>query len=521
MLSLLRVAVEVARAAAAAMSSSLSPTKPIFVGALILGGFLALLLSTEDVGLGAQEDGSNAWPYLMEDWYDRLAYQQRGRWIASGGTPYLQEFSEYPQLSTWLMGAPYLFFDHGVKEGEPFQSSEAAHALLADAGLSPRSAESVFDELCKRVSDSSAGDSAYLVRMASRLALEGDLDESHVREVLGSAAREQAREREELLRNRRPYGDWHHGLMGLFYFGLLVLTTANLRRMGRSPWWALLLLLPASLFFGFNRFDMVVTFLVGATLFAHLRGRRRLTALLIGLAIMTKWYPVVLVPLLLSHDFHSTRLAMIGRGEPAALGRVFLDAVLFPGLIVVAVIVTVLGICWAWDGGGLEAVKFVFDWHANVRKPNHSSLLHALTHPDRWGWLQASARPQLELLFKALQLAPGFVLACFVIRTRRALLLGCLAATLGSMVFSEFFSPQWVIWVTALAVLLAPTQRRFLALLVGLELVMYLQLPLFHHHSQAVSEFSGFWFVNSLRIAVVVLFFVVTLFSFFQEQRRA
>ncbi|MEM7309631.1 MAG: glycosyltransferase family 87 protein [Planctomycetota bacterium] len=485
----------------------------LLAGAVVAAALAALLL-THEVGLGEPRGGPNpaasrAHPFLLEDTYDRLAYQQRGRWLASGGTPYLDEFSEYPQLTTWLMGLPYLVIEHGVERGEPHGSIRAAWAELERGGVPPE----VARELCPlppaKMPDVGA--------VATRLARFAELDRAAARGALEAARAASQRRDEELLSTREAYGSAHHVTMACWYLVLLTLAALNLRRLGHAPGWALLLLLPASLYFGFNRFDLVVTSLVALALHLQLSGRRRGAGFVLGVAIMTKWSPIVLLPLFLSQNVRLLRAPPEPGAEPADWRTALIQGAIVPGALAGVVIVALLGVTFFWHGGGVDAVRFVFDWHANVRQPNHSSFLAILTNPDSWGWFEPSARGSLERVFKLLQLAPGFLLALLPVRSNRALLLGCLTATLFSIVFSEFFSPQWVIWVTALGLLLAPRSRLLLALVVALEVVMYVQLPYLWYAAQASGDFASFWTITSVRMALLLVFLAVALALFVRE----
>ena len=71
----------------------------VLTGLAVAGGWLALMLALG----GEWETGDSEWPRALEDANDVMAYQKRGAWLASGGRPYLDEFSEYPQLTTWVM----------------------------------------------------------------------------------------------------------------------------------------------------------------------------------------------------------------------------------------------------------------------------------------------------------------------------------------------------------------------------------------------------------------------------------
>lgn len=502
----------------------MSAPRTFALGCAALLAYLALALATDGLGLGDDGRGRPTWPGLVEDDFDRAAYQQRGRWLPSGGRPYLDEFSEYPQVTTWLMALPYLLFEHGVEPGEPFGARGRLRALYARAGAGAEG-ETMLRELARlpySPAAAAAPDSPVATR-AEPLAAAAGVVPDEARAALEDAWRESAAYIEELERNRKPYGDRHHVLMALWLAGLLGLSVALLRELGDDPRWAWLLLLPASLFFGFNRFDAVVTTLVAAALLLQLRGRLLAAAFVLGVAVMTKWFPIALAPLFFAYAWRSARAAQPQVPPAVLLARTCVA----PLLVLAGVVLACLGLTWVWGGGGWDAVRFVFDWHAHVRQPNKSSLLMALTSPEQWGLFDPSARPTLEKAFKLMQLGPGFVLAFLPLRTPRALITACLAATLCAVLFSEFFSPQWVLWTTALSLLLAPRWRRFALLSAALELLLWLQMFL-HSHVYAVGlvdaasrpTWAPFWAVNHTRIGAMALFLAVTLATLLSELRR-
>jgi hypothetical protein len=498
--------------------------RTLVVGWAALAVYLVLVLATDGVGLGDDGRGKPSWPGLLEDDFDRHAYQQRGRWIASGGRPYLDEFSEYPQVSTWLMGLPYLLFDHGVVRGEPFGAKERLRALYVRAGKEAE-VDAVFRQLVREPfsPSASAAPDSLVQQRAAGLAGAAGVEITEARTALDDAWRESSAYVEELKRNRKSYGDRHHLLMAAWMAVLLALSVALLRELGDGPAWALLLLLPSSLYFGFNRFDVVVTTLVAGSLLLQLRGRGLLAAFVLGLAVMTKWFPIALAPLYCAYAFRRARRTQPGEPLGPLLARTWIG----PGLVLSGVVFACLALTWVWGEGGWEAVRFVFDWHAEVRQPNKSSLLMALTSDQQWGLFDASARPTLEKVFKLLQLAPGFALALLPLRTPRALIAACLAATLCAVLFSEFFSPQWVLWTTALSLLLAPRWRRFAVLTVALEVLLWLQMC-FHSHVYAAGLVDGamsptwtpFWVVNHVRIGLMAVFLAVSVATMLSEVRR-
>jgi len=437
----------------------------LLLGAALLAGALALLLSTTQWGVGSRPwfEGATRtrWQYLLEDVHDRGVYQQRGRWLPAGVAPYLGEHSEYPELATWMLGLPYLAIPHHVPEGGYAQ---------------------VRDEQGRRVVS--------------------------------------AEESADLAADQAAYFDAFHVMMALGLFALLAATVANLRALGQAPAWALLLFLPATLYFGFNRYDAVPSAMVSAALLLHLRGRERTAALVLGLAAMMKWYPILLLPMFCAHATRARR----ERGEP--WGRALARGVVVPGLVAGGVCLAVLGVTFLWNGGGLEAASYVYKHHA-ARGANQSSILFALTRPERWGVFELAREPALSKASTLLQFLPAALLALLPVRSREALLSGCLLVVVGFVTFSKVFSPQWILWISPLAILLAPRRRLLLALLVALELLIYLQIPVLHYGGPAevdgqpllMRPLAAFWTVCDLRIATLVALWAWCLVTFLRAVR--
>lgn len=415
---------------------------------------LALLLSTQEWGAGRAPDGSPRFKYLLEDVSDRSVYQQRGAWLPTGLTPYVDVHSEYPQLATWLFGVPYLFFDSQVQ---------------------PR--------------------------------------------VLPTVP--------QLRADNEPYGRVHQALAALALLGLLLATALCLQELGRSPAWALVSFLPGPLYFTFSRFDIWPAMLVMFAMLLQLRGRRTAAAAVLALGAMTKWYPALLLPLFLAYNLHATDA---GSPEPApgagAAGwraRVG-GAVLRPGLAAALVCLVVLAVNFVWDWGGLPAVLHHYRWHIE-RPPNAGSLVFALAAPGRWEWFPRDATPALVKVLTAVQFLPAILLALLPIRSRKALLLGCLTVVLAFTLFTKDFSPQWIVWITPLAALLAADSRAGRVLLVLLAVVMYVQMPLLYYArfgqpGQPEDASTAFWTVNDTRIALMALFLAWAAAAFVRAVRR-
>lgn len=423
----------------------------VLLSLLATAALTVLLIGTEQWGLGRRaDDDSVRYKFLLEDVSDRYIYQQRGRWLPSGRTPYLQEHSEYPQLSTWLFGLPYLFFGHHVPEGRAQTNVEFREAR----------------------SDSAA------------------------------------------------YFDLHHVSMGLSLFALAALTALCLAQLGRPPGWALLLFLPGTAYFAFNRFDAWPAAFVALAVLQQLRGRTKRAAVALALGAMMKWYPILLLPLFLAHNLQVQRA-----DDTGVWWRHLPRAVIVPGLAAAATLAVILGITFFWDGGGWAAISYVYEHHAG-RPPNPPSLVYALRSPERWSWVPAGVAKGIESLLPALQFAPALLLALFPIRSRRTLLLGALCVVLGFAQFGKVFSPQWVCWVVPLALLLAPRSRLCVALVVLLQLLIYVQIPVLYYERMGVpgatlANADAFWAVCDLRIMLLFVFWAWSLAAFLRTVRHS
>ncbi|HVQ27248.1 MAG TPA: glycosyltransferase 87 family protein [Planctomycetota bacterium] len=324
----------------------------------------------------------------------------------------------------------------------------------------------------------------------------------------------------------RRYFDLHHAFQAVPVLGLLIVTALLLRDLGRSPGWALLMFLPGTLYFGFNRFDAWPAALVALALLLQLRRRPLAAAVVLGLGTMMKWYPVLLLPLFLAHDlWRDSPPDEPARARLARLPR----AVLGPGLAAAGVIVAILGITFLW-GGGWDAVTYVYSRQGD-RVHNPPSLAAALLEPWRWGVFPLASFPAVYRVLFVLQVLPAVALACAPVRSPRALVLGCLCVVLAFAQFGKVFSPQWICWVAPLAVLVAPGSRMALALLVALQFLIYLQIPVLYFARMTDPASAGqgagglqgataFWAASDTRIALLALFWAWSCWAFLRTVCR-
>lgn len=219
----------------------------------------------------------------------------------------------------------------------------------------------------------------------------------------------------------------------------------------RNPVPLVALLLPATLYFTANRFDIVPALLTALS-FACL-GRRHVVAsgLVLGLATMIKVYPVLLCPLVI-------RYVSDQRGKAAAWTLAY-------GLTVGAILSATL------VSAGWEAATAPFRYQL-------ARTLEALT---LYGHVLPRSLGENTPLGSLFRLGAVGITVLLMIWKRPETLDSLLRrAALVLLVFVSlqvFYSPQWIVWFAPFLIPLAGKQRSILLLLIGLDLVTYLTFP--------------------------------------------
>jgi hypothetical protein len=216
-----------------------------------------------------------------------------------------------------------------------------------------------------------------------------------------------------------------------------------------GPW--ALLVLPGTLYFTVNRFDIVPTLLTVMSLLSLSRGRLAASALALAVASLLKVYPVLLVPLVLGHVWADRRRAI-------AWLAVYASTVL-----------------------AALAVQIALSDPTAVAAPYR----YQFTRPAEFGWtfygiivpeslatrpvgkvlrLSFLAATVLGLALRRLDGLPGLV-------RRGAIVLIVFIST------QVFFSPQWILWLSPLLIPLARVHPAIPRLIVLLDVVSYSSFP--------------------------------------------
>jgi hypothetical protein len=282
------------------------------------------------------------------------------------------------------------------------------------------------------------------------------------------------------------------GLMAAALGGLAFVVAGLCRRLGVSPARCLLLLLPASLYFTLNRFDVVPALVCTGALWCLLRGNSGWAFALLAVAVLTKAYPVLYLPLFAA-VVHRTG------GWPAVIkGGAAFAAVIIGCSVQLAM----------WSG--IPAVFAPYAYQLG-RPDNTESLYHLLR----------SVVPAIEtrggqLLLVGLQLLPAFAVLLVRPASPRQIVRWMAAITLAFVLFARFQSPQWLLWIAPLA-LVGAVRTLDLALVIAIDLLSYLYFPVIY---DLLGEKSG-WIAGVILLISILRIVQLTILVWPAERNRS
>jgi hypothetical protein len=256
---------------------------------------------------------------------------------------------------------------------------------------------------------------------------------------------------EDLWRRFRRAIRVYECLMVLCFFGLVLTLRAGYDRAGTLASNGLLLLMPASLFFTVNRFDVVPTLLTALSLACL--GRRWVVASACFLAAgaMLKVFPALLAPLVLRYLLPEWRAAARWlTAFTATAAALLLGPLLREGWQAV------------WAPYQFQLNREPFGWTA------YGYILPPQLAENFW-WAKAFRLSALLAALVALLVRPVPDLGSLL---RRGAIMLIVFVTL-----PVFYSPQWVLWLMPLLLPLARRRPRLVGLVVALDLVTYLNWP--------------------------------------------
>jgi len=249
----------------------------------------------------------------------------------------------------------------------------------------------------------------------------------------------------------RRAGQTYLVLMAVCCAALMAVLLAGYERGGGLAGGAFLLALPAALYFGVNRFDVLPALLTALSLACL--GRRRVvaSAVLLAVAVMIKVYPALLAPLVVRYLWSNRRAALSWAAAFAATAA----ALVLPPLL-----------WWGWEP---------------VWAPYRYQLTRGAFPPTVYDYILPESLGESDRRGQVFRLGT-LALTLFLLLVRRPADLASLLRR-GALILilfvtlPVFYSPQWVLWLVPL---LAPLARRHwpvLVLAVALDLVTYLTFP--------------------------------------------
>jgi hypothetical protein len=217
-----------------------------------------------------------------------------------------------------------------------------------------------------------------------------------------------------------------------------------------GPLW--LLLLPATLYFSANRFDIVPALLMAASLACLGRDRVIVSAIFLGVGTMVKLYPCLIFPLVIRY--------LSGNWKAAAMWSLSYGATLLAFLAPTV-----------WQSG-VEATlaPYRYQLERDLEPLTFYGTILPKCLGGRTGWGPAFRLGSLLLTFLCLTWARIPDLETLL---RRAALVLAVFVSL-----QVFYSPQWIVWFAPLLTPLAARYRPILVLAVALDLVTYATFPL-------------------------------------------
>jgi len=247
--------------------------------------------------------------------------------------------------------------------------------------------------------------------------------------------------------------------------------------------WLYILFAPASIFFTYNRFDILSSLVILASLILFCKDNMRWAWILLSISFCIKWYAVLLVPIYASYYYHRSDV----ENKELLISIALAAAVVFVVHLPVFVY------------GGLRSVAFPYIVHIS-RGTNSESILAFFQEG-----LRIKNITTVKWIFLGLQFCIAGIALIRPIRTKRQALYWSIAAIAWFIFFAKFQSPQWILWLTPLMLAgLYPKSRAQFSLFVLYERHTYLYFPILFIY--APSSFPQVVIVQNIVVAAIGLY---------------
>ncbi|MBU1164509.1 hypothetical protein KKA15_03030 [Patescibacteria group bacterium] len=247
---------------------------------------------------------------------------------------------------------------------------------------------------------------------------------------------------------------------------------------------AFLMLLPASLYFSYNRYDIIIAFIMLLSLFYLREKKFGLATLILAIGVMTKWFLIILFPIYLTYYYwqkeknHTTPNAII-HSIKLMLYKINWKMITIFVLTISFIILPTLYF------SGLKGFLIPYDFHMS-RGVNDQSFLFQITFlldmlSDQFKTIGSIIHSlNIRTLLYGVFFVMQFFISLLVITSRidsfEKVIKWSLLSILFFVLFAKFYSPQWILWFSPLLIYLAKNKKDVF-LIVILDLITYLYFP--------------------------------------------
>ncbi len=220
---------------------------------------------------------------------------------------------------------------------------------------------------------------------------------------------------------------------------------------------AYFLLLPAPLYFAYNRFDVLPTLIVVLALFMISKEKWEFAGILLGIGTLTKWYPaLVVLPVITYMVYRKISIIKIG-----------LFLILFGTTCLVILSPT-------YFMGGLKAILSPYIFHSN--RGFEIASLPTFLEPMIKIIIPFENENSMKTVYVLLQISVLPLVIFNHIDSFEKLLSWCLLIISFYILFSRIYSPQWLLWIFPFMILL--TRDKFdIAILILYGTITYIEFP--------------------------------------------
>ncbi len=258
---------------------------------------------------------------------------------------------------------------------------------------------------------------------------------------------------------------------------------------------AFLMFLPASVYFTHNRYDIVPSLFIVASLVLLFKDRFYLSIFLLAISVMFKWYPVVLVPIFVSYYY-----TLYGRINWIMVG-------IFLMTIILIITPTILLIDW-------EGFLIPYLYHLQ-RGINKESLLYLIIAVFKYfGLYRVKVESYFVIAFLLFQFAIPVLSVFGKVNDKSKVIWWSTSSILCFMLFAKFYSPQWLLWIIPFLIIEARSQRDIIAIIL-FDILTYIYFPISYGFSR------GNFYAIFIAVIIVKTGFILYFFfhSFFKVHR--